>query len=93
MGFRNGSQICLGNGNCIQNNQIWVGVCIGSDHMMQFCDDLWSEPSLQVSEFLESEPCDGCLLLASSIRCSSSHHDNELKQAISSHYHDMEKSL
>ena len=51
MGFRNGSQICLGNGNCIRNNQIWVGVCIGSDHMMPFGDDLWSEPTVQVSKF------------------------------------------
>ena len=68
MGFRNGSQIYLGNGNCIQSNRIWVDVCIGSDHMMPFCDDLWSEPSLQISEFVESEPCNGYLLLAFSVR-------------------------
>ena len=39
MGFRNGSQICLGNDNCIQSNQIWVDVCIDSYRMMSFCDD------------------------------------------------------
>ena len=45
MGFRNGSQICLGNDNCIQSIRIWVNVCTGSGRMMSFCDDLWSEPS------------------------------------------------
>ena len=36
MGFRNGSQICLGNDNCIQSNRIWISVCIGSYRMMSF---------------------------------------------------------
>ena len=55
-----------------------------------FYDDLWSEPSLQVSESIpESEPCDGYLLLASSIRRSSSHRNNELKQATSSHHREV----
>ena len=36
MGFRNGSEICLGNDNCIQNVRIWVDVCIGSDRMVSF---------------------------------------------------------
>ena len=38
MVFQNGSQIYLGNGNCIQNNQTWVDVCISLSHMMPFCD-------------------------------------------------------
>ena len=43
MVFQNGSQIYLGNDNCIRSIQIWVGVCIGSYRMMSFCDDLWSD--------------------------------------------------
>ena len=36
MGFRNGSQICLGNDNCIQSIRTWVSVCIVSGRMMSF---------------------------------------------------------
>ena len=36
MGFRNGSQICLGNDNCIRSIQTWVSVCIVLDRMMSF---------------------------------------------------------
>ena len=93
MGFRNGSQICLGNGNCIRSNRIWVSVCIGFCHMMPFCDDLWSNPRSRFPSSEKSEPCDGYLLLALSIRRSSPHHDNELKQATSSHHRGVEKSL
>ena len=82
MGFQNGSQICLGNDNCIRSIQIWVNVCTVLGRMMSFCDDLWSEPSSQVAECnVESATRDGYLLLASSVRQSPTIIDNELKQA------------
>ena len=75
MGFRNGSQICLGNDNSIRNVRTWVNVCIVSDRMMSFCDDLWSEPLFQVAECnVESAPCNGYLLLASSVRRTHNNH-------------------
>ena len=36
MEFRNGSQIYLGNDNCIQNIRTWVSVCIVSGRLMSF---------------------------------------------------------
>ena len=82
MGFRNGSQICLGNDNCVRSSRIWADVCTSLGRMMSFCDDLWSEPSSQVAECnVESATRDGYLLLASSVRQSpTTIIDNELKQ-------------
>ena len=82
MGFRNGSQICLGNDNCVRSSRIWADVHTASDRMMSFVMILWSEPSSQVAECnVESATRNGYLLLASSVRQSpTTIIDNELKQ-------------
>ena len=36
MEFRNGSQICLGNDNCVRNIRTWASVCTASGHTMSF---------------------------------------------------------
>ena len=80
MGFQNGSQIYLGNDNCIRNIWIWVNVCIASGCISSFGDDWWSEPSLQVAKCnVESATCDGYLLPASSVSVTISYYAYHLR--------------
>ena len=81
MGFRNGSQICLGNDKCIRSNRIWVDVCTALDRMMSFCDDFCGvNPRSKLPNAIESATHDGYLLLASSEKELTTIIDNELKQ-------------
>ena len=79
MGFRNGSQIYLGNDNCIRSNRIWVDVYTDSSRMMSFVMICGVNPRSQLPNAIESATCDGCLLLASSEEELTTIIDNELK--------------
>ena len=80
MGFRNGSQICLGNDNCIRSNRIWVDACTASGHTMSFFVMICGvNPRSKLPNAIESATRDGYLLLASSEKELTTTIDNELK--------------
>ena len=79
MGFRNGSQICLGNDNCIRSSRIWVDVYTDSDRMMSFVMICGVNPRCKLPNAVESATRDGYLLLASSEEELTTIFDNELK--------------
>ena len=79
MGFRNGSQICLGNDNCIRSSRIWADVCTTSGRMMSFVMIYGVNPRSKLPNAIESATRDGCLLLASSEKELTTIIDNELK--------------
>ena len=80
MGFRNGSQICLGNDNCIRNTRIWVNVCTVSSCMMSFFVMICGvNPRSKLPNAIESATRDGYLLPASSEEELTTIIDNELK--------------
>ena len=83
MGFRNGSQICLGNDNCIRSTQIWAGVCTDLGRMMSFVMICGANPRSKLPNAIESATRDGYLLLASSEEELTTIIDNELKQQVS----------
>ena len=75
MGFRNGSQIYLGNDNCIRNIQIWVNVCTAFGRMMSFGDDFCGvNPCSKLPNAIESATRDRYLLLASSVKRTHNNH-------------------
>ena len=79
MGFRNGSQICLGNDNCVRSIRTWANVYTVSGRMMSFVMIYGVNPRSKLPNAIESATRDGYLLPASSEEELTTIINNELK--------------